>query len=128
LFVCMDTVAYLRHGGRIGDAARLLGTLLDIKPVVRVSNTRGVVEEAGMAHTYQKAIDIMYSKFFSTMDITKRMHIAVLHGDAFEQAEKLVKRIQDEFHPVELITSITGPVLGINTGPAALALAGYTED
>jgi DegV family protein with EDD domain len=128
LYVCMDTMAYLRHGGRIGDAARLLGTMLNIKPVVKVSNTRGVVEEVGMARTYQKAIDIMYTKFFETMDLTRKMHVAVMHGDALDQAEKLIQRIQDEFHPVEILTSITGPVLGLNTGPGALALAGYTED
>jgi DegV family protein with EDD domain len=128
LYVCMDTMAYLRHGGRIGDAARLLGTMLNIKPVVKVSNTRGVVEEVGMARTYQKAIDIMYTKFFETMDLTKKMHVAVMHGNAADQAEKLIQRIRDEFHPAEILTSITGPVLGLNTGPGALALAGYTED
>ncbi len=128
LFVCMNTIEYLRHGGRIGDAARLLGTLLNIKPVVRVNNIRGVVEEAGIARTYQKAIDIMYSKFLSTLDLTKKVHVAVMHGDASAEAEKLVRRIEGEIHPVEIITTITGPVLGINTGPGALALAGYTED
>jgi DegV family protein with EDD domain len=128
LFVCMDTMAFLRHGGRIGDAARLLGMVLNIKPVVQVSNITGVVEEVGISRTYKKAIDMMYGKFFETMDKTKKMHIAVLHGNAFEEAEKLVERIYKEYNPVEIITSITGPVLGINTGPGALAIAGYTEE
>ena len=128
LYVCMDTISYLHQGGRIGDAARLLDTMLNIKPVVKVNQNKGIVQEAGMARTYQKAIEIMYSKFFATMDLTQKMHIAVLHGNAFTQAENLVNRIQKEFHPAEIITSITGPVLGIHTGPNALALAGYTED
>ena len=51
----------------------------------------------------------------------------MLHGDVPEEAEALAERIREEFHPQELLINITGPVLGINTGPRALALAGYTE-
>jgi fatty acid-binding protein DegV len=45
-----------------------------------------------------------------------------------EKAEELAARIQSDFNPVELIINMTGPVLGINTGPGALALCGYYED
>jgi DegV family protein with EDD domain len=128
LYVGMDTVEFVRRGGRIGDAVRLIGMMMNIKPVVRVSNIKGLVEEVGLARTYHKAIDLMYSKFFETMDLTRKLHIAVLHGNAFDEAERMVERIQAEFHPAEILTSITGPVLGINTGPRALALAGYMED
>lgn len=55
------------------------------------------------------------------------MQIAVLHGSALAQVESLAERICKEYVPVELIINITGPVLGINTGPRALALCGYTE-
>jgi len=128
LYVGMNTIEFIRRGGRIGDAVRLLGMMLNVKPVVRVNAKRGMVEEVGLARTYQKAIEIMYSKFFETMDRTKKLHIAVQHGNAYDEAEKLIQRIKEEFHPVEILTSITGPVLGINTGPRALALAGYYED
>lgn len=128
LYVGMDTVEFVRRGGRIGEAVRLIGMMMNIKPVVRVSNIKGLVEEVGLARTYGKAVEIMYAKFFETMDLTRKLHVAVLHGNAYEEAEKLVERIREEFHPVEILTSITGPVLGVNTGPRALALAGYTEE
>jgi len=128
LFVGMDTVEFVRRGGRIGEAVRLIGMMMNIKPIVKVSNIKGLVEEVGLARTYARAVDIMYTKFFETMDLSKKLHIAVLHGNAYGEAEKLVERIREEFHPVEILTSITGPVLGINTGPRALALAGYSED
>ncbi len=128
LYVGMDTVEFVRRGGRIGDAVRLIGMMMNIKPVVRVNNVKGLVEEVGLARTYQKAVELMYSKFFETVDLSKNLHIAVLHGNAYDEAEKLVERIRDEFHPVEILSSITGPVLGINTGPRALALAGYVEE
>ncbi len=128
VYVGMDTVEFVRRGGRIGDAVRLIGMMMNIKPVVRVSNIKGLVEEVGLARTYHKAIDLMYTKFFETMDLTRKLHIAVLHGNAYDEAEKLVERIRAEFQPAEILSSITGPVLGINTGPRALALAGYVED
>ena len=128
VYVGMDTVEFVRRGGRIGDAVRLIGMMMNIKPVVRVNNVKGLVEEVGLARTYHKAVELMYSKFFETMDLSKKLHIAVLHGNAYEEAERLVSRIRDEFHPVEILSSITGPVLGINTGPRALALAGYVEE
>ena len=51
----------------------------------------------------------------------------MLHGNVPEEAEKLAEKIKQEFDPVELFVNITGPVLGINTGPGALALCGYAE-
>jgi fatty acid-binding protein DegV len=56
-----------------------------------------------------------------------RLHIAVLHGNVPEEAKALAERIQAEYQPEELLINLTGPVLGINTGPRALALAGYWE-
>jgi fatty acid-binding protein DegV len=51
-----------------------------------------------------------------------------MHGDADQDARELVDRIQQEYHPVEMISDITGPVLGIHTGPRAIGLAGYWEE
>jgi fatty acid-binding protein DegV len=53
--------------------------------------------------------------------------VAVLHGDALPEAQALAERIKKEYNPSELLVNITGPVLGIHTGPRALALCGYTE-
>jgi fatty acid-binding protein DegV len=70
----------------------------------------------------------MYNKFFEQLGSTKNLRVAVLHGNVLEKAEALAERIRAEFNPLELIVNMTGPVLGINTGPGALALCGYTED
>jgi fatty acid-binding protein DegV len=70
---------------------------------------------------------MLQKKLFEGIEGGKKLHIAVLHGDALEEAQKLADKIREEFDPVELIINITGPVLGINTGPGALALCGYTD-
>ena len=127
-FVCMDTVEYLRKGGRIGKAIGLLANMLDIKPIIQVNHDSGVVEPIAVARTHRKAVEVFYEKFFSRLDTSLPMRIAVLHGGVAEEAQQLAERITADFHPVEIIVNTTGPVLGIHTGPRALALAGYCEE
>lgn len=52
----------------------------------------------------------------------------MLHGDARRDAEVMAERIRREYAPAELLMNVTGPVLGVHTGPRAIALVGYTED
>ncbi len=125
--VGMDTLEYLQRGGRIGDAARWIGTLLHVKPVVSINHNTGRVEPAGIARTHKAMVDLLYQKFFEKLDVTRPLHVAVLHGNIESEATALAERIQKEYNPAEMLVNITGPVLGINTGPRALALCGYAE-
>jgi DegV family protein with EDD domain len=126
--VCLDTLEYLHRGGRIGNATRFIGSLLDIKPLVQINHKTGLVESSGQARTRKKSIDTLVSRFFEQITPGSLQRIAVLHGNALTEAQALADRIKDEFHPLELLVNITGPVLGIHTGPRALALCGYSED
>lgn len=126
-FVAMDSVEYLHKGGRIGNAKFLLSSVLNIKPLVYIDHESGLVESAGVARTHNRLVQMMMEKFFSLLDSKKPMRVAVLHGNIEEEAQELAEQIQAEFNPLELIVNITGPVLGVNTGPRALALCGYNE-
>lgn len=126
-FVGMDTIEYLQRGGRIGSAAKWVGTMLHVRPVVAINHATGMVEPAGLARTRKKMIELLYQKFFDKVGAAGRLHIAVLHGNAPADAHELVERIRREHDPAELLVNITGPVLGTNTGPNALALCGYAE-
>lgn len=127
-FVCLDTVEYLYKGGRIGGATRLISSLLNIKPLIYIDHAMGIVEAAGRARTRKRALAALYEKFFQQLDTSKTLRVAVLHGDALEDAQDIAKRIQREFAPAEMLINTTGPVLGVHTGPHAVALCGYTED
>lgn len=126
--VCLDTLEYLHRGGRIGSATRFIGSLLDIKPLVQINHKTGLVESCGQARTRKKSIETLISRFFEQVAPDKPKRVAVLHGNALPEAQALAERIKREFKPLELLVNITGPVLGIHTGPRALALCGYTED
>lgn len=125
--VLMDSLDHLLRTGRIGKATQMLGSMLNLKPLVRINHQSGEIEPAGRARTRKKAINMLFESFFAELDTSKSLRIAVLHGNAPDEAEALAERIQREYAPKELIINMTGPVLGINTGPSALALSGFSE-
>lgn len=124
----LDTLEYLRKGGRIGDVARWATSLLKIKPVVALNIISNLVEPIGLVRTYNALVDLLYRKFFDQMKGRRKLHIAVLHGNMLETAEAIAKRIRDEFDPLELLINSTGPVVGLHTGPGALGICGYADD
>jgi DegV family protein with EDD domain len=132
LYVSLDTLEYLHKGGRIGGATAFIGSLLHVKPLVYVDHETGRVEAAGRVRTRRRGLDTLYQRFFEELDVQKassagHLHVAVMHGDAPQDAERVVERIEREYSPAELLTDITGPVLGVHTGPRAIALCGYVE-
>ncbi len=126
-FVYLDTLDYLHKGGRIGNATRFIGALLDLKPLVEINHQTGLVEGADRVRTRRKGIEALYQRFFEKLDRNRPLHIAVLHGGVLDDAVALAERVRQEYHPAELLINITGPVLGLHTGPRALALCGYME-
>jgi DegV family protein with EDD domain len=128
LTVGMDSVMYLAKTGRFGNAAKMIASLLNIKPMVWVNPENGVVEPGGISRTYKNLVDMMYQKFFELIGTGKKLHIAVCHGNVYDEAKKVIDRIVEEHKPVEILTNITSPVLGLNTGPRALAISGYWEE
>jgi len=127
-FICMDTLEYLQRGGRIGDAVKWVGGLLQVKPLISINHQTGLIEPVSLARTRRSVIEMMYNRFFGLLKDGKNLHIAVLHGDVREKAEELAQQIRTEYNPIELIINITGPALGIHSGPGAMALCGYAED
>lgn len=125
--VAMESLEYLQYGGRIGDAVKWVGNVLKVKPLVAINHESGRVQPIGLARTQASLKNLLYTKFFEHLNGEGKLHLAVLHGNVLDEAQKLVDRIRAEFNPFELIVNITGPVLGINTGPGALALCGYME-
>jgi DegV family protein with EDD domain len=125
--VGMESIEYLQYGGRIGGAAKWIGSMLHVRPVIWINHASGLVEPAGLTRTHAQMVEMVYQKFVEKIGSGGKMHIAVLHGNDFPEAEKLAARVRQGLNPAELIINITGPVLGINTGPRALALCGYRE-
>jgi DegV family protein with EDD domain len=127
LHVLLDTLEFLFKGGRIAGAAKLVNNVLKIKPQIRVNHVTGSVEAVDISRTRAKAIESLYSTFIKKLDLTKPLRIAILHNDALDDAKALAEKVVAELKPIELIIELTSPVLGVHTGPNAIALSGYSE-
>ena len=123
LHVChwftVEDLKYLKRGGRVSAATALLGTALNVKPVLHVDN-EGHLIKMTQVHGRKKSIRVMADKLAES--ILDESPIFISHGDCPEDAEKLKEIIEGEFgRKVDLITNI-GSVIGAHSGPGTLAL------
>jgi DegV family protein with EDD domain len=122
LLFTLDSLEYLRRGGRIGGAAAMAGTLLQSKPVLTLSEGR--VEVLSKPRTKHRAIALILEKMEKHVG-GQPIRAAVLHADALQEAEDLRQSLEDRFECVELLTSEFTPVMGAHTGPGLLGVAFY---
>jgi DegV family protein with EDD domain len=128
VMLTVDTLTFLHRGGRIGGAAMMIGTALDIKPQLIVDSVTGLVVAGARTRTRRKAVDATYRAFFARMDTSKPMHIGVHHAEALDECEALVARVKSDYPTAEVVTNEITPVLGTHGGPGTLALCGYYEE
>ena len=126
-FISLNTMEYLSKGGRIGDAIKLLESVLAVKPLIYVNPLKGKVGAGFPARSRKLAIAGLQREFFKNVNVKMPLHIAVLHNNALEEAKALAQKIIETYNPKELIITIVSPVLGVHTGPQAIALCGYSE-
>ena len=126
-YVSLDTIEYLSRGGRISDAARFVNSILHIKPLIYVRPDTGTVGASFPSRSRKAALEDLYKEFFKHINSTRPLHVTVLHNAALPEAQALAARVQREYAPKEQFISIVSPVLGVHTGPRAIALCGYSE-
>lgn len=121
----LSTLEYLWKGGRIGRAKGLLGTLLNIKPVL--SFEAGEVKVLAKARTNSKAIEYILEFMKERIKGNTPIHVTGVHTHAQELAMKLQKKVEANFNCAELGLIELGPVLGAHIGPGFFGLGFYSE-
>jgi len=124
LLATIGTLEYLYRGGRIGGAATLLGTMLQIKPVLYLGD--GHVDVFAKPRTKPRAIRTMLRQMANLAD-DRPIHAAILHADVPEEAEALRRRVTEQFNCAELYVTPLTPVMGAHTGPGVLGVVFYVE-
>jgi DegV family protein with EDD domain len=115
----VEDLKYLKRGGRVSAATALLGTALNVKPVLHVDN-EGHLIKMTQVHGRKKSIRKMAEKLGET--ILPDTPVFISHGDCQEDAEMLRDILKNEYgKEVDLITYI-GSVIGAHSGPGTLAL------
>ncbi|MGD0173426.1 MAG: DegV family protein [Anaerolineales bacterium] len=117
----VDTLEFLRRGGRIGGAAAFLGAALNMKPLLTLHE--GKVEALDKVRTKGKAVDRMLDLIEQQIGSRRPLRIGTVQAAAEEEAKALLERAKDRFHPEETIFSEVSPVIGTHVGPGTIGLA-----
>lgn len=118
-----DTLKYLYMGGRIGMAKRLVGTLLNIKPLIGMKD--GVIVALGQARSRAQAYATMADMVGETIGGGKAK-VAYVHAGALEEAGKIRKLVDDKVEVVESFFAELSPALAVHTGPGTAGLCFYS--
>jgi DegV family protein with EDD domain len=114
----LDTLQYLLKGGRITKAKALVGTLLNVKPILKMRE--GELVQAGMARSYAKGIEQLFEFVKSH---TSLQEVAIAHSTVPEEAKAFKKRIASMIDEKRIQMSRVGAGLGVHGGPGALLVA-----
>ena len=120
------TLEYLRKGGRIGLVEGVVGSLLQIKPVIYV-NGDGVYATLVKARGFAKALSAMQEEFFKRYQ-GRKVRVAIVHGAAYEDAKALLATFREKLDVVSDLIAPVSPALAIHTGPGLLgAIVQYAD-
>jgi DegV family protein with EDD domain len=124
LVFLLDTLEYLQRGGRIGRAQALVGSLLSVKPILRLDE--GQVVPLRRERTRARAIDALVS---IAGDLERVATLGIIHSGAAADAavlrDRLAATVRPLIDPGAILMSEFGPVVGTHTGPGAL---GFVAD
>ena len=119
ILALLDTLRYLEMGGRVTRAQALVGTVLDVKPIMGVAEGR--ISALDRVRTRRKALPRLVELFGQDQPVEQ---VAVMHAEAPEEAEQLRARLAEGLPKnVEIEMSQIGPVLATHTGPGAVGIA-----
>ena len=121
--VVVDTLEYLQKGGRIGRARSFLGSVLSIKPILRVED--GEVAPFERVRTRNKATERIF-EIAAAMGRAKTMFVACSGPD--DEARALIERLRPVLPHTDIILGQLGPVVGVYAGPKALGIAALERE
>lgn len=117
----VDDLMYLKRGGRVSAATALVGTMLQIKPVMHVDD-EGHLVKVSTARGRKASLDALAKKLGETGLPGANDTVFISHGDCAEDAAYLANKLQQEYGVKKVITYYVGAVIGSHSGPGTVAL------
>ena len=119
-----DTLKYLYMGGRIGMAKRLVGSLLNIKPLIGMED--GVIVPLGQARSHGQIHQMMLDRVEEAVGKGK-VKLAYVHAGALQEVEKIRQLLESRLDVVESFIAELSPALAVHTGPGTAGLCFLAE-
>ncbi len=118
-WVTVDDLSHLKRGGRISATTAIMGTMLNVKPIIKMDN-EGRLINCAKVRGRKTAMDYLIQKFQETA--TERSLVCIGHGDCPEDAAVLERRLKEECGVETTVTGYVGPVIAAHTGPGVLVI------
>ncbi len=125
LYFVVDTLEYLAKGGRVGNAQAFIGTVLQMKPILKVEN--GLVEGAERIRTTSKAHARLRHIVEEGIRGKSNVQVAVMYTTIKDKAHKLADDIRTSYHLSQVPVYTISPAVSAHTGPGAIGVAFYAE-
>ena len=118
-WVTVDDLSHLKRGGRISTTTAIVGTMLNVKPIIHVDD-QGRLINCAKVRGRKAAMEYLVKKFTETCTDFDTVFIA--HGDCPEDAAALAAMLREQQDIKEITTGYVGPVIGAHTGPGVLVV------
>ena len=123
-YFTVDDLNFLKRSGRVSGATAMIGTVLNIKPIL-YGNAEGHIVACGKVRGRKKAMEALVEKFTQKALDTENHIVAISHGDCPEEAQALADAVTAIAKPRQLIICQHEPFSGAHVGPGMLALFFY---
>jgi len=116
----VDTLEYLKRGGRLSPMKATIATVMNIKPVLHIQN--GEIDILDKVRGRKKVLSRLLQAVEETGADLGNQTLSVVHAECPEDAQDVKKMLEEKYSPREVIVSQIGCVIGTHTGPGALAV------
>ncbi|WP_114495758.1 DegV family protein [Fontibacillus phaseoli] len=121
LYFLVDVLEYLQKGGRIRKSAAIVGSLLNIKPILSVDQ-EGIIYPVDKVRGQKKAVSKVIELFLNDLGDRKDVNIAVCDAVNPEGAEEMIRLMSEHFTLHEVVRTSIGAVVGTHVGPGTVAV------
>jgi DegV family protein with EDD domain len=121
VYFVVDTLEFLRRGGRIGGAQALLGSALNIKPILELRDGR--IEPLEKVRTKSKAINRMIDLVAQQVVGRNPVRLSTIHANAEREARTALTSVVLRLQPIESVFASVSPAIGTHAGPGTIGLA-----
>ena len=121
----VDSLSHLKRGGRISGASAVIGSMLNIKPILKITE-EGKIEKCATAKGMKKAINVIVDEMVSKIEKTEEYSVVIMNADNKELADYAEKVVREKMgEEVNIAHYPIGPVIGAHCGPGTVGLVYY---
>lgn len=117
----MDDLHHLHRGGRISKATAVLGSMVQIKPIIHVDN-EGRLQVIGKERGRKKSLNKIVDMAAEQAKGWENDLVLITHGDCIEEAEYVAGRVREKLGVDHILINNIGTVIGSHTGPGVVAV------